>query len=198
DFIISYDREIVAPQDDSVMQFTEDGQRIILRRSRGLAPNYYPHSLQLGNEHLLALGADLKNTFAIHTGRKVFVSQYLGNQESMEAQQSAENAWLQLKKLTGFQEKMVLSDLHPGYFTTQKASSLATDREWVKIQHHEAHFAAVLVENNLLETHDRILGCIWDGTGYGSDGQVWGGEQFIFEEGTFKRRYHLSYNPVIG
>ena len=197
DFIITYDREIVAPQDDSVIQFTRSGQQIILRRSRGMAPNYYPHPFSESKEEVLALGADLKNTFGIFTGSKVFISQYLGNQESLEAQQSAEIALSQLKKLTGLQEKIVLSDLHPAYFTTQKAATLVHAKRWLKIQHHEAHFAAVLAENDLLQSQNLILGCIWDGTGYGTDGQVWGGEQFIFERGKIDRRYHLHYQPVI-
>lgn len=199
DFIITYDREIVAPQDDSVEQFTESGQKIILRRSRGLAPNFYPITFSLPKTPTLAMGADMKAVFGVNTGKNLFISQYLGDQSSFDSQQSYDNTLNHITNLMDFVPKTIISDLHPGYFTSQKAEELKIkyNSEIIQIQHHKAHFLSVLAENNLLDLKDKTLGVIWDGVGYGEDGKIWGGEFFTFQNKKIERVAHWEYFPQL-
>lgn len=197
DFIISYDREIITPQDDSVIQFTRHNDTpVILRRSRGMAPNYYPPPFSL-EKNVLAMGAELKSAFALNKGDNLFVSQYLGDQEGFESQSAYEYTLSHLLDMLQMRPAQILADSHPGYYVTQKGRELA--EEWklplTLIQHHKAHFAAVLAENGLLGHSGKILGVIWDGTGYGEDEQVWGGEFFLLYGPQMERYCHLSYFP---
>ena len=241
DLIITYDREITAPQDDSVVRFTPGGQRIVLRRSRGMAPCYYPNPFlndpdnareithganganransanrvksvngikseiepvfTQGSEScdLLATGADLKSSFAVTSGKNLFVSQYMGNQESYDSQCAFRHTLAHIGELYRFRPQNILTDAHPGYFVTSLAGDLAA-RLGIrpeKIQHHEAHLAAVLAENSLLMGNETVLGFIWDGAGFGSDGQVWGGEVMLKTAAGFDRIAHLDYFPVL-
>lgn len=200
DFLLTSEREIVIPQDDSVEQFTDSGRKILLRRSRGYAPNYFPSPAWSHPEPVLAMGADLKSAFALTTPQRVYVSQYLGNLESYGAQEAFEHTLGHLMQLLGTRPAKIMSDLHPGYYSTLMAQKLAERLQipHLQIQHHEAHFAAVLGEQSpeLLQ-HEKILGAIWDGTGYGTDEQIWGGEFFLYEEGLMKRYTHLQYFPQV-
>lgn len=199
DFLLSFDREIVMPQDDSVMQFTpEAGQQIIIRRSRGLAPNYYPNPLK-SEETLLATGGELKSAFAILHEQKLFVSQFLGDQESFESQITYKNTARHLSQLLDIVPQHILVDKHPNYFASHYGKELAEslDIPLTEVQHHTAHFAAVLAENNLQHTTEPVLGVIWDGTGYGDDGEIWGGEFFMYENYGFERVAHLDYFPQL-
>ncbi len=199
DYIISYERVIVAPQDDSVMQFGRFSTHpIILRRSRGLAPNYFPTPF-LNNQPTLAMGAELKSAFAINTGRNIYVSQYLGDQANYEAQTSFDYTLSHLQQLLQFKPERILVDSHPNYFVTQKGKELAADLNIpvTEVQHHKAHFAAVLAENEMLYCDEKTLGVIWDGTGYGADEQIWGGEFFLLEDGEIERYMHLDYFPQL-
>lgn len=199
DFIVTYDREIVAPQDDSVVQFTPNGQRIVLRRSRGLAPNFYPLPFRLPKEKCLAMGADMKSAFAISTSEQLFISQFLGDQEKYESQLSFETTLLHVANLMRFTPEIILADKHPNFFSTQKAQELAMlkNADLMLVQHHEAHFMAVLAENNLLHSNEKILGVIWDGAGLGDDNQIWGGEFFTFSNLICKHVGHFDYFPQL-
>lgn len=199
DFIISFERDIVAPQDDSVIQFTRHSTHpVILRRSRGLSPNYFPATF-LNTQPTLAMGAELKSAFAISAGHNLFVSQYLGDQANFESQVSFDYTLSHLQQLLHFNPAQILIDSHPNYFVSQKGKELA--EEWNipfrTIQHHKAHFAAVLAENDLLSCQEKVLGVIWDGTGYGDDEQVWGGEFFLLEDREMDRYMHLDYFPQL-
>ena len=199
DFIISFEREIVAPQDDSLLQFTPGfQQQIILRRSRGMAPNYFP-ALFHGMKNELAMGAELKSAFAITAGNNVYISQYLGDQVNYESQVSFNSTLAHLQQLLKVKPAAIYIDSHPNYFVSQLGLELG--EQWKvpvhKVQHHQAHFAAVLAENNLLMRNEAILGVVWDGTGYGDDGQVWGGEFFLLEDNTMERFVHLDYFPQL-
>lgn len=199
DFIIGFEREIVTPQDDSLVQFTPlYQQQIILRRSRGLAPNYYPSPFN-NLENILAMGAELKSAFAVTSGNNIYVSQYLGDQENYESQVSFNNTLSYLLKLLQIKPARVLIDSHPNYFVSQRGSELgeAWGAAVTKVQHHKAHFAAVLAENNLLHSSEPVLGVVWDGTGYGDDEQIWGGEFFLLEDGAMDRYMHLDYFPQL-
>lgn len=199
DYIVSYNREIVMPQDDSVMQLTETGKKIILRRSRGLAPNYFINPFNPVTESVLAMGAELKSAFALHSGQNLFISQYLGNQENLPSQTAFTHTVNHFLKLMQTKPAVLLADAHPGYFVTQQAKEWAMIENipLVNIQHHKAHFAAVLTENELQHTTTPVLGVVWDGTGYGDDKQIWGGEFFIFENGVMQRVAHLEYFPQL-
>lgn len=199
DFVLAYNRTIVTPQDDSVMQFTDAGQKIILRRSRGLAPNYFPHSMPLVKETVLAMGAELKSAFALQHQKNIYISQYLGNQATLESQTCFKETLQHLTVIIKAAPQNILIDTHPGYFVSQFGIEMAEEKNIpvTAIQHHKAHFAAVLAENNLLQTKEKVLGFIWDGTGYGDDGQVWGSEVFIFENTEMNRATHLLYFPQL-
>jgi hydrogenase maturation protein HypF len=193
DYILTYDREIVLPQDDSVIQYAGD-QKIILRRSRGLAPTYYPDPFSM-NETVLAMGGELKSAFAITNQQNLYVSQFLGDQESVESQEAYIETNNHLLKVLQAKPDRILVDSHPGYFVSLSGREKATAENIPlhSIQHHEAHFGAVLAENNLLGTDEPALGVIWDGTGYGDDEQIWGGEFFIYEEAGMHRVAHFDY-----
>lgn len=195
DYILTYEREIVAPQDDSVIQFNNHGQQIILRRSRGMAPNYFPSKLSNAGQSILAMGSELKSAFAIQDKDLVYVSQFLGDQQSYEAQEAFETSLNQLFGLLGTEPDLIVADKHPGYSSSIRGKEWAQQRQlpFIRVQHHEAHFAAVLAENNLLETQDQVLGVIWDGTGYGNDNQIWGGEFFLYSNHSMERTAHINY-----
>ena len=199
DLIITNNRDIVMPQDDSVVKFSQKHQqKVIIRRSRGFENGI--RNFEKSPQKFLAMGASLKSTFALKTGSNIYISQYLGDLENFETQQ---NYSLVLEKFLDFftenQEKSpvdkVITDLHPNYFSTQIGKSMAEDFgvPTQSIQHHEAHFSAILAEHNLLETKEKILGVIWDGTGYGTDGQIWGGDFFVFQNSHIERIQHFEY-----
>lgn len=195
DYILTYEREIVAPQDDSVIQFTPGNQKIILRRSRGLAPTYHPNPFKYMNETVLAMGGELKSAFALLDHHNLYVSQFLGDQASSESQTAYTETLDHLLKILQARPDRILVDSHPGYFVSSlgKEKAAAEKVPVSYIQHHKAHFGAVLAENNLLRTEEPVLGIIWDGTGYGDDEQIWGGEFFIYEDNEMQRIAHLDY-----
>ncbi|MBT8220412.1 MAG: carbamoyltransferase HypF [Bacteroidia bacterium] len=200
DYVVTNNRDILHPQDDSVVKFsTETRRKITIRRSRGIAPGYYNDQLSFGQESRIATGADLKSTFAINHKQNCYISQYIGDLDSFDTQQSYKH--LLNHFLDVFQPKpsVILSDLHPLYWSSRIGEDMAKKFKTpiVKCQHHLAHFAAVLGENNLVNANQRILGVIWDGTGYGDDGQIWGGEFFTYSTYTFNRISHIEYYPWI-
>ena len=199
DYLITYDREIVTPQDDSVLQYSQRGKKIILRRSRGLSPNYFPLPFAPGYKNILALGADLKSTFAILQEKNLFVSQYLGDQQTAESQESYQAALKQISSLLHFKPACLLIDKHPAYQVSHQGKLLATKYNCIleEVQHHEAHFSAVLAENNLFKHTEPVLGFIWDGAGYGNDGHIWGGEIFKYQQGRIERMAHLQDFPQL-
>jgi hydrogenase maturation protein HypF len=199
DLVVSYDREILAPQDDSVVQYTEEGQKIILRRSRGLAPNYFPHPIKNLKETILATGGEIKSAFAYTHKAHLYISQFLGDQTLLESQDAYAQTFRHFQKLFKSLPEIVLIDTHPNYFVSASGKDIAQKLKipCLEIQHHKAHFASVLVENDLMKTSEKVLGFIWDGTGYGEDEQIWGSEIFIYNEHTFTRIAHLDYFPLL-
>ncbi len=198
DLILTFDRDIVIPQDDSVIQFTPCNQKIILRRSRGMAPNFFPNPFK-GQDSMLAMGAEMKGAFAVLEKNNLFISQFLGRLDSFESQQSFMATLEHLTALLRFKPAEILVDKHPGYFATQYGKQLATKMgvPIMGVQHHVAHACAVLGENDLEHDNEKVLCLAWDGTGYGDDGQIWGSEFFLFEDGKMERVSHLKYFPQI-
>lgn len=199
DYFLTHNREIVVPQDDSVIQFTTyHQQRVVLRRSRGLAPTVLNPNLPLHHTQL-AMGADLKSSFALFAGGNLYASQYLGDLENYETQESYRHTLGHMTQLLKAKPQEILIDEHPRYFSSELGKSLAS--LWAvpvtAVQHHLAHFSAVLAENELLHTPEKVLGVVWDGTGLGTDGQIWGGEFFCYQNGAFERVDHLPYFPHV-
>lgn len=200
DLILTNDRDIVLPQDDSVIRYTYfSAHPIILRRSRGMAPTFIHPDLQPGSQSVLALGAELKSTFTLLHQQNVYISQYLGDLSDYGTQKHYQDLIRHFLELFHTRPEVVLVDLHPDYAATRYGRQLAEDRGLpvFAYQHHIAHFAAVLGEHNLIDTSTEILGFIWDGTGLGTDGQIWGGESFTYADQGFGRIAHFEYFPFI-
>ncbi len=195
DYFVVNNRPIVIPQDDSVIQFTRfGGQRIILRRSRGLAPTVFNHPFTPAHDQL-AMGADMKSAFALFAHGNLYASQYLGDLENFDTQTSYQHTLNHITQLVEAKPREILADLHPGYYSTQAGQKLAElwNVPLTEIQHHQAHLCAVLAENKQLDSTEPILGVIWDGTGLGNDGQIWGGEFFTYADHHIERVDHLPY-----
>ena len=183
DAFLMHDRPVARPCDDSVVRVTR-GRENVMRRARGYAP--LPVRVERELPPVLAVGGHLKNTVAIAVGRQVFLSQHVGDLDTAEARGAFENAIDDLCRLYRFQPELVACDLHPDYASTRWA--LASGLPVVRVQHHQAHVAACAAENAIRGPY---LGVSWDGTGYGLDGTVWGGEFFLVEGGRFERVAHL-------
>ena len=200
DLILLNNRDIVIPQDDSVVRYSSiKSYRSVYRRSKGLAPTYINSNLKLPKKDVLAMGAMLKSTFTLLTNSNLHISQYIGNTINFDAQENYKLLLNHFKKLFEYSLKTIIVDKHPEYFTTKLGEELANknDLELVKVQHHKAHFYAVLGENDLLNSQEKILGVIFDGTGLGDDGHIWGGEFFIYIKGQVERVHHLNLFPFI-
>ena len=203
DLIITYNREIVIPQDDSVIRFTaKHKKKIIIRRSRSFAPGYHNKQRDLiPAKSILTMGADLKNSFCFYHQQNTYLSQYLGNLESYETQEAYDKVLQHFLNIFQAKPQLIITDLHPQYYTSQKAEEIA--KNWkldiLKVQHHKAHFASVLAENQLLQTSEVILGVIWDGVGWGDDEEIWGGEFFDYRHNgedlsqNIQRLAHFEY-----
>ena len=196
DFFLLNNRAIVIPQDDSVMRYSPVyRQPILLRRSRGLAPSLILPGHQPVQDGVLAMGAALKSTFAFTHRGNLYVSQYLGDTDHYEVQQAYEHTLEHLLGTTGQQPEIILIDRHPQYASSLFGQRLAENLtlSLIQVQHHEAHFLAVLEEHSLCDQSVPVLGFIWDGTGYGYDNQTWGGECFLYQQGEIHRLSHLQY-----
>ena len=195
DGILLNNREIVIPQDDSVVKFSKiSHQKIIIRRSRGLAPTYINKKVKVNCETILAMGAMLKSTFALLNKKNIYISQYLGNTDQYEAEVNYKKTLSHFESLLQPEIEKILVDKHPNYFSSRYGEQLAETHQvpLIQIQHHKAHFLAVLGENNLINSAEKILGIIWDGTGYGDDGNIWGGEFFTYKNKLINRETHLD------
>ncbi|KAA3624850.1 MAG: carbamoyltransferase HypF [Bacteroidetes bacterium] len=200
DYILLNTRDIVAPQDDSVVRFsTIKFQKIILRRSRGMAPTYVNANLDLPDSPILAMGAMLKSTFTLLNQKNIYISQYLGDTDSFLTQQSFKHTLQHFLDILKTKPSVILADKHEGYFSTTYGQKLARELDVPihKIQHHEAHFYAVMAENDLLNSSEKVMGVIWDGTGLGDDGNIWGGEFFEYTDNKVTRLDHLNYFDFI-
>jgi hydrogenase maturation protein HypF len=199
DFFLLHNREIVTPQDDSVISIPDENYPAIrLRRSRGYAPACEAYRATT-NKSVLATGALMKSSFTLAHHQRVYVSQYLGNTDSYEAQQAYKHTLKHMQQLLQFEPEIILADTHPQYFSHQLAQELAISKNipFHTVQHHKAHFAAILGERGLTDVNSGILGIVWDGTGRGDDGNSWGGEFFTYADNTIQRINHFSYFPYL-
>ena len=195
DYFLHHDMVISNPQDDSVVKFSfKHDQRIVFRRSRGFAPNYLEY-VKRTEEKIMALGGHLKSTIAYAPNDYLYLSQYLGNLDHYQVYNRFKDTAKQFQELFDQEPDCVLVDKHPAYLSTQYGLELSKkiNSPVFKIQHHKAHFASVLGEHDLFESVEGILGVIWDGTGFGDDRQIWGGEFFTFQDAGITRSGHFEY-----
>jgi hydrogenase maturation protein HypF len=191
DFFLLHDRDIHMRCDDSVVRVFRD-RPYVLRRSRGYVP--FPIKLSFDLEMILACGGELKNTFSLSRGPYVFVSHHIGDLENMETLLSFEQGIEHFKTLFSIEPKAVAYDLHPEYLSTKYALSLAGIPK-VGVQHHHAHVVSAMAENGL---DGEVIGVALDGTGFGNDGTIWGGEFLKADLRDFKRVAHLKQVPMPG
>ena len=193
DDFLNHNLEIEFSQDDSVVKF-EGNNRVILRRSRGLAPSYLKSIINV-KKPLLAMGAHLKSTFCFVPNSQIYISQYFGNLDNYDVFLRYDKTIKQYFNLFNSKPTTILIDRHLHYQSSILGKELATniDAEIVEIQHHKAHFCSVLGEHKLFNSKQKVLGVIWDGTGLGDDDQIWGGEFFEYENNQINRINHFEY-----
>jgi hydrogenase maturation protein HypF len=182
DFYLVHNRPIIRPVDDSIVRVINESVMII-RRARG----YAPLSLSWKKtpvKNILAVGAHLKNTISYTKGNNIFISQHIGDLSTSEANNNFYTAIKDYTEMYKVEPEYIIADLHPGYISTKYANS--SNKKIISVQHHIAHIASCMMENNI---NDDILGVAWDGTGYGFDGTIWGGEFFSADTNGF---HHIA------
>jgi hydrogenase maturation protein HypF len=190
DLFLTHDREIHTRTDDSVLRLSL-GEPLFLRRSRG----YVPRGVNLPGDlpSILAVGAELKGTVCLTRGGRGFMSQHIGDLKNAATLACLGETVGHLGRLLEVTPEAVAHDMHPDYLSTHYAESLALPR--IPVQHHHAHMASCMAENRL---DGEVIGVILDGTGYGEDGAIWGGEFLLGGYGSFQRRGHFSYLRMPG
>ncbi len=198
DYYLLHNRNIVNRCDDSVLRMIE-GNTSFTRRSRGYVPDPVDVPLRKGTG--ISVGAELRNAAAVATNGKVFMTQYLGDTDTLEGLGFEEEAIQTMRDLLNITRDpdVMGCDLHPGYMTSQMAEVISreTGVTLVRSQHHHAHIVSVMAENDV-SRDDEILGIALDGAGYGSDRQIWGGEILKSTYGDFERLGHLENLPMPG
>ncbi len=192
DVFLMHDREIYRQVDDSIMHFI-DGEPAILRRARGYVPMPFLTVKETATD-IFAAGPDLKNTFCFAKQNQLILSEHIGDLEDGEVYHHYIESIKHLAGLFEVKPKVVVCDLHPNYLSTRYAMTIPADKR-LQVQHHWAHIASVLAEYNLDEP---VIGIAADGTGYGTDGAVWGCECLIASLDKFERFGHLSYYKLAG
>jgi hydrogenase maturation protein HypF len=167
-------------------------ETIIIRKARGYVPT--PIFVQEEMIPLLAVGGEMKNTICLTRGEKAFVSQHIGEMGCRETYEFFLKTTEHMKQILEIEPQAIVCDLHPGYAGTHYAHSQKR-LPVVEIQHHHAHIVSCLVENGI---NEKVIGVAFDGTGYGSDGKIWGGEFMLVDYASFTRVAHLAYLPLPG
>ena len=196
DGFLMNDRDIEIRVDDSVMVSFRT-QPYFLRRSRGYAPA--PLSLPQPVSQILAVGAELKNTFCLTRENYAFVSHHIGDLENLETLTAFENCITHYEHIFKVKPAAIARDLHPDYLSSRYALQRAKEENLplVEVQHHHAHLAACLADQPE-KVDGPVIGAIFDGTGLGTDGKIWGGEFLYGDASGFERMYHLAYLPLPG
>jgi len=191
DAFLFHNRDIHTRVDDSVARVFA-GQERVLRRSRGYAP--HPITLGFPVAEVLACGGELKNTFCLTKDHHAFLSQHIGDLENYETLTFYRETLDRMQRLFRIEPKAVAYDLHPQYLSTRLALEM-TDIQQIGVQHHHAHIASCMAENGIA---DKVIGVAFDGTGFGSDGKIWGGEFLVADFAGFERRGHFRYVALAG
>lgn len=183
DYFLVHNRDIVRPVDDSVVRHIA-GREMIIRRARGYAPLPVYLKDSLGSR--LAVGAHLKNSIAVSSGKQVFISQHIGDLESALTAVTFENTIRDISGIYDVTPDETICDLHPDYLSSKYAARTTSNLRHV--QHHHAHIFSCMAENEITPP---LLGVVWDGTGLGFDNQIWGGEFFVVGMNTIRRAAHF-------
>lgn len=194
DYFLLHNRDIYSRYDDSVTM-VEGGKPRVIRRARGYAP--YPIHLPFGAKQVLGCGAEQKITFCLTKDDHAFLSQHIGDMENWETLEHFENTIALYQRLFRIQPEIIACDMHPDYLSTKwaKAMSEKNSLPLIPVQHHHAHIVSCMVDN---EVREPVIGVSLDGTGYGSDGHIWGGEFLVADYHCFERKGHLEYLPLPG
>jgi hydrogenase maturation protein HypF len=191
DIFLIHNRDIYLRNDDSITRRAAGATRV-LRRSRGYVP--MPVFLKDDLPPVLACGAELKNTVCLAKGDKAYLSQHIGDLENLSSYEFFQMTISHLKKILRIDPEIIAYDLHPDYLSTRYAEKQKDIRK-IQVQHHHAHIVSCMAENGL---RGDVIGLSFDGTGYGSDGRIWGGELLVADEKGFSRAASLSYMPMPG
>lgn len=192
DYYLLHNREIVNRCDDSLTMVV-DGDTVLLRRSRGYVP--VPVRVPFAAERVvLGIGGEMKNTFCLLKKDQAFVSQHVGELDSVEGENNLFSSLMNFQRLLGIEAEIVGYDLHPDYRSSRLAGRVPAEARYA-VQHHHAHLVSCLADNDVEE---RAIGVILDGTGYGTDGTLWGFEILTGDYTSFNREYHLGYVPLPG
>jgi len=193
DYFLLHNRDIHVRCDDSVCVINR-GTRVI-RRARGYAPN--PIALPFQAREILACGPELKNTVCLTKNEHAFISQHIGDMGSEESLMHLKETINHFEYLFRITPEIVACDMHPDYVPSKYARALASEQSLpcIDVQHHHAHIVSGMIDNNL---DGRVIGVAFDGTGYGSDGAIWGGEFMVANWKSFERVGHLEYVPMPG
>ena len=196
DGVLFHDREIVAPADDSVMRIAL-GAELPIRRSRGYAP--YPVALPRPVQPVLAVGGELKSTVCLTRDAYAFLSPHIGDVGNLETERAMTRTIVHLQQLFGVRPRVVAADMSPAYRSSVWAARFAAERglQLQRVQHHHAHVASLMAEHGL-SGNERILAVAFDGTGFGTDGSIWGGEFLLADYRDFERVAHLAPTMLAG
>ncbi len=192
DYFLIHNREIYRRCDDSVSKVWK-GEEILLRRARGYVPSPLKVDFDF-RKHVLALGAQLKNTFCLARNNLAFLSTHIGDLENYETLDFYIKEIERFKKLCSVKPEIIVYDLHPEYLSTKYALSLGNVKK-IPVQHHHAHIVSCMAENKISQ---KVIGVAFDGTGYGEDKAVWGGEFLLTDLKGYQRVAHLKYVPMPG
>lgn len=190
DYFLIHNRPIVRHVDDSIVRVVS-GREMIIRRARGYAPLPIQlnnkNNYSAGSKNYIAVGGHMKNNISVSSENNVFVSQHIGDLSTEEAYKTFINVIHDFTKIYEMRPELIISDLHPDYISTRYAVS--TNWESLQVQHHQAHIASCYAENRI---KGKVLGVSWDGTGYGTDGTIWGGEFFSYDGDKFSHFAQLE------
>jgi len=192
DGFLWHDRRIARPVDDSVARVAV-GREMVLRRSRGYAPKGM--TVAGARSSILALGGDLKNTIAVSQGETVWLSQHVGDLSSLESRETFEQQLISFPELMGLEPKAIACDRHPGYQSRIGAKICPLPQ--IELQHHFCHAMACLAENGV-DSKEKALAVVWDGTGFGDDKTIWGGEFLLCQDNNYERFAWLRPFPLPG
>lgn len=192
DYFLIHNRDIKTRVDDSIVRSEEENGMSIIRRSRSYSPN--PITFFEDFPSGIALGAELKNTICLNRKDKFFLSQHIGDLKNLEIYESFKENVNHLKKILEINPKYISCDLHPNFYNTRYAED-QKDIPVFQIQHHHAHMASCMAENNI---QNKVIGITFDGVGYGEDGNLWGGEFLVGDYSKFERFAHFKYFPLLG
>lgn len=187
DYFLMHNREICVPIDDSVVKVFND-KECIVRRGRGYAPS--PENLNVA-DNIVALGSQEKSSISISKNSYVYTSQYLGNLQDLNCYENYKYVLKHLISLLDVEPKVWVCDMHPFYISNEYLEEVTK----IKVQHHHAHMVSCMAEHNISE---KVIGVIYDGTGFGLDGSIWGGEFFVGTRASFKRVGHFEYINIQG